>query len=413
MVSSQLVLDSVAHLPRSHLGDVVYEPKLTPARETDPRTGRPPRYGYQSNPTPLPWSRIEGKENCTLTVKIGKEMLAPLAREEITHRRAVWGTDIYTDDSDVVAACIHAGWIRGEWPDDVDVDLLDLHEGIGYEDGPERNRKGVVKREINGTDSQSWMVLTEPPKTGPMAVPENRDLHVTLLILPLLQKYASTTRFGIKSREWGGRVAEGTPTAEMPPHRSVHDGISFMVTGIRWVAQSAQSQDRLRGKARRERIRKALQEVELGPSWGGGARNTPGNTASSEVATTGTSENGGADKKTASWGKQSGKAPSEGDKENLPAPSSEKQSSLVQIPAADRHAVEPMVAAMSSDVPTKAAQQSQEKGSKDGEARLAGKGAGSAAANGDATEDKAAGAGGVSETATGPSTAAAKKDEGA
>lgn len=155
-------------------------------------------------------------------------------------RRAVWGTDVYTDDSDVVAACIHAGWIRGEWGKDVDVDLLDL-----YKPSPTSKKQRTVPAE------QHLEVLNSPPASGPVHVPVDRDLHVTLLILPCLEKYGSSTRFGIQSREFGGTYNG---------RKSIHDGISFMITSVRWV-DGAAPQSRLRGKARRDRIRKAMSEV--------------------------------------------------------------------------------------------------------------------------------------------------------
>lgn len=235
-VTSQAVLDSVANKPRKHLGDVLYNPILKPAKLQSSS-----RFGFSSTPTPLPAALIKDNENSTLTVKISRVHLTPAAREEITSRRAVWGTDVYTDDSDVVAACIHAGWIRGEWPDDVDTNLLELQ---GPPSKP-RSRAAAV-------DQTHQDVLTAPPATGPVQVPLHRDLQVTVLILPALEKYASTTRFGIQSREFGDTYNG---------RKSSHDGISFMVTGIRWV-DGAAPQSRLRGKARRERIRKAMGDVK-------------------------------------------------------------------------------------------------------------------------------------------------------
>ncbi|KAK0642931.1 histone deacetylation protein Rxt3-domain-containing protein [Cercophora newfieldiana] len=309
VATSKAVLESVANLPRTHLGDVLYDPILEPARLQDKRTGRPPLSGYQSNPRPLPWDLIEGKENCTLTMKIGKEHLTPASREEITSRRALWGTDVYTDDSDVIAACIHAGWIRGEWPEDVDVDLLGLDEGFYVSDAKDARARRQALQNGSTLSGGNPNILTEPPATGPMVVPENRDLHVTLLILPNLEKYASTTRYGIKSREWGGPIGKRSESRK----RAIHDGISFMVTEIRWVTNGGTSQNRLRGKARRERIRKALREIELGPAWAGGARN------GSEPRENGTPK--GAEKVgeiSGAWWKHSSKPPSEGDKENQP-----------------------------------------------------------------------------------------------
>jgi hypothetical protein len=133
--------------------------------------------------------------------------LTPEIRAEITSRKAVWGTDIYTDDSDVIAACIHQGWFRGEWDEDVDTSLL----GLELKEGPPDSPKAY---------------LTEPPPKGPVHVPLDRDCHITILILPLLEKYSSTTRFGMRSREWGG---------EHDGYKGVHDGLSFMIMSVRWV----------------------------------------------------------------------------------------------------------------------------------------------------------------------------------
>ncbi|KAI1770568.1 Rxt3-domain-containing protein [Hypoxylon cercidicola] len=234
-ISSQAVLDSVADRPRKHLGDIVYQVVLKPSKLDSSHS----KFGYSSNPRPLPMEVIKGNENSTLTVKIPRVHLSPAAREEITSRRAVWGTDVYTDDSDVVAACIHAGWIRGEWGDDVDVDLLDLY------------KPSTSKKQRAAPVEQHLEVLTSPPASGPVHVPADRDLHVTLLIMPALEKYSSSTRFGMQSREFGGTYNG---------RKSIHDGISFMITSVRWV-DGAAPQSRLRGKARRERIRKAMSEV--------------------------------------------------------------------------------------------------------------------------------------------------------
>ncbi|GKT44263.1 uncharacterized protein ColSpa_04444 [Colletotrichum spaethianum] len=245
IVTSKAVLEAVAHRPRTHLGDVLYEPKLKPARQIP---NVPSGRGFSSTPTPLPWNLIKDKENCTLTIKVPKVHLTPLAREEITARRALWGTDVYTDDSDVIAACIHGGWIRGEWGDDVDVSPLRPEKEVPAS----KRRKEKEKDEKARLEANSATYLDKPPMTGPVNVPADRDMHVSIVILPRLEKYSSTTRFGIQSREYGGRYNG---------RQSIHDGISFMVTSIRWVTNGAGTQSRLRGKGRRERMRKAMGEM--------------------------------------------------------------------------------------------------------------------------------------------------------
>src|SRR5580700_2886482 len=117
IVRSQLVLDSVADLPRHHLGHGIYEARLNVPRPSSTEHSLAADRGFASTPLPLP--RFEGRENCTYTIRIPRVHLTSVSRQEITSRRAVWGTDIYTDDSDIIAACIHSGWVRGEWPEDV------------------------------------------------------------------------------------------------------------------------------------------------------------------------------------------------------------------------------------------------------------------------------------------------------
>lgn len=241
-IRSQAVLDHVAKKPRNHLGYAYYKSVLKPARRsTIDKEDR----GFASTPEPLP--RFEGQENCTFTIKVPRVYLGDVSREEITRRRAVYGTNVYTDDSDVVAACIHQGWFRGAWSKDVDVDLLGLEI------------EGAMNGAVNGKDYEND-VLTEPPPRGPMHVPKKKDLHVTVLILSALEKYASTTRFGIKSREWGGRH-DG--------YQGVHDGLSFMIQSIQWV-DGVDSNEGRSGGLRRKIMAEVLDdtEMEAEQAWG-------------------------------------------------------------------------------------------------------------------------------------------------
>ncbi|KAH8811586.1 histone deacetylation protein Rxt3-domain-containing protein [Xylogone sp. PMI_703] len=214
-IRSQAVLDSVKHLSRHHLGHGYYQALLKPRGIPSPGRSLHESRGFASTSLPLP--RFEGQENCTFTIKVPHIYLSATSREEITARRGVWGTDIYTDDSDIVAACIHQGWFRGEWPEDVDVSLL----GLELDDGSSDNNTTKSPPKTEGE-----VMLTSPPAKGPMPVPPLLDLHVTVLILPALEKYSSTTRFGMRSREWGGKHDGWTST---------HDGLSFMIMSIKWV----------------------------------------------------------------------------------------------------------------------------------------------------------------------------------
>ena len=246
VVKSNAVLESVSHKPRLHLGDFMYESVIKTGRLV-PNT--PTNRGFASKPKPLPLDIIKDKENSVLTVKVPLVHLTSVAREEITARAFLWGTDVYSDDSDVVAACIHGGWIVGEWTDDVDTSMLNLDnsENKDGKDGKDKNKNKTHRPEL---DSEG--LITAPPAAGPLPIPANRDLHVNILILPKLLKYSSSTRFGMTSREFGGTFGA---------RHAVHDGLSFMIKSIRWVENGGQPQARLRGQARRERMRKAMREV--------------------------------------------------------------------------------------------------------------------------------------------------------
>lgn len=121
-VNLEPLLKSVSHLPRYHLGSTLYAPRIEmPSSRAPPESSK---FGYNSTPVPIP--RFDGKENCTFTIRVPRFRIDSSHREEICARRALWGTGVYTDDSDPVAAAIHSGFIRGEWAEDVDVSMLNL-----------------------------------------------------------------------------------------------------------------------------------------------------------------------------------------------------------------------------------------------------------------------------------------------
>ncbi|KAI1004983.1 hypothetical protein K3495_g3232 [Podosphaera aphanis] len=237
-IHNDAVLNSVSSLPRHHLGNGYYSStlrvssnSLSLARDTSSNRG------FASVPDALP--RFIGRENCTYTVKISRVYLEESAREEVTSRKALWGTDIYTDDSDILAACIHAGWFRGAWSENIDVSML------GLELKNDENGNPIPPDEI-----MPGQLLESPSDKGPGHIPSGCECHVTILVLPLLDKYASSTRFGIKSREWGFK-RDGL--------KSVHDGLSFMIKSIRFVTGVDGEEGRSK-RSRRKIVGKQLQE---------------------------------------------------------------------------------------------------------------------------------------------------------
>nr|POE65991.1 ras guanine nucleotide exchange factor k [Quercus suber] len=193
-----------------------------------------------SESRPLP--RLEDKENCTFTVRVPRWYVAPRDEaglgdsptplEVVCKTRQIWGTDVYTDDSDVLAAAVHSGWIRGDFGE-LHQDLQDLFptsEIAASSDAPD-----------------SLTQLLQRPDV-PREIPKDHDVHVTLLILPPLQNYASTIRHHVRSREWG-KQDQG------------HDGMSYMIHKIEFVNESRDNRFVERGVIGRKQ-RSAMEEVK-------------------------------------------------------------------------------------------------------------------------------------------------------
>lgn len=225
----------MAHLPRHHLGSTLYTPRIgVPGVKASTESSK---FGYTTTPQPLP--RFEQRENCTFTVRVPRFRIDTTHREEICARRALWGTGVYTDDSDPVAAAIHSGFIRGAWGEDVDESMLDLEIKDTYQHAPP---KEDTNTSVQNAGAPKEDTQAEGPRLPPVP-PPNQDLHITLLVLPRLETYDSTVMFGIKSRKWNGR----------------HDGMSFKVQRVDWVDEGVARGEERSGEARRKRLRTLMQ----------------------------------------------------------------------------------------------------------------------------------------------------------
>jgi hypothetical protein len=95
----------------------------------------------------------------------------------------------------------------------------------------------------NNPDGTSKSDSQEKEPRLPPVPPTDKDLHITLLILPRLEKYDSTVMFGVKSRKFEGR----------------HDGMSFKVQSVDWVDDGVGRGEERSGEARRKRLRTLMQ----------------------------------------------------------------------------------------------------------------------------------------------------------
>lgn len=223
-VMSRRLVEECASRPRKHLGSQLYTTEISAAPAAD--ASQDTRIKYSSKMKPIPV--FEGKENCTYTVRVPRQYLTvhddadeagPL--EEICRRRQLWGADVYTDDTDVVAAAVHSGWIKGDFGP-YNADLKDLCQN---------------ESEIEDNEETPRTLAIRPRK--PVKVPPNSDAHITVLVLPPLDGYTSTSQHHIWSREWA----------------KTHDGMSFMIHRIDFVNEGLTSRNTERGaSARKKRI---------------------------------------------------------------------------------------------------------------------------------------------------------------
>ncbi|KAF9897267.1 hypothetical protein BX616_005897 [Lobosporangium transversale] len=130
---------------------------------------------------------MQGKENSMLEVRVASSYLT--YNNAKIKKREVWGTDVYTDDSDVVAMLIHSGFYI-----------------------PPLNANSTEQDLLHPT-SQQHNFVPEPIKH----ICPGFDLAVTLRVLPKLVKYQGSIRHRIKSRTWN----------------TGHDGVSFKIESIR------------------------------------------------------------------------------------------------------------------------------------------------------------------------------------
>jgi len=228
-VISKDVLDEIAGKPRKHLGSRLYTTELSVPSSGDPVLRAKLKFRSKMKPMPL----FDGGENCTYTMRVPRYYFTPSANagkshepsafEEICRRRQLWGTEIYTDDSDVIAAAVHSGWLKGSFGE---LDK-DIHE--------------LCDNESEAEDEEEPEVLTslsERPRK-PVKVPQDHDVHITVLVCPPLESYASSSQHHISSREWTTR----------------HDGMSFLIHRLDFVNEGPATRYAERGiAARKQRI---------------------------------------------------------------------------------------------------------------------------------------------------------------
>ncbi|KAI7894755.1 histone deacetylation protein Rxt3-domain-containing protein [Mucor mucedo] len=131
-------------------------------------------------------------------------------------KRALWGTDIYTDDSDIVAMAIHSGKYQPQF----------IEPDIGADDP---FALAVAGKQRESTEAAKRLALSGKKWVRHDNLIPDHDLKVTVRVLPTLKNYASCIRYRLKSREWGK-----------------HDGMSLYVDKVEKVKKG---EARLKGRS--------------------------------------------------------------------------------------------------------------------------------------------------------------------
>lgn len=117
-------------------------------------------------------------------------------------KRQVWGTDVYTDDSDILALLVHSGWLRVT--------------------RRERRRRAGEKGAGADAIRRARIVGEEriEASTPAAAASTAAAIKVTLGVVPPLIRYQGIERQGVRSRSWGNG----------------HDGVSLRVEQVELVS---------------------------------------------------------------------------------------------------------------------------------------------------------------------------------
>lgn len=218
IIENEDVLKYASKFPRKHLGSILYTPYPTkstheqlsifqPSDLSTPELeakAKPIQQGTEIVPL-LP--ELKDYINSIITVRIPSYQINDLQNNKNYINRSIWGTDIYTDDSDVLLILKHNGFLPS-----IDNELENMIHNS------DNNDNNSVEKRTPGN--------LKDPQNLDQTVNNFRhfiniiggDIHVDLIVLPKLVKYEGIYRNGINSRTWV----------------TGHDGVSIAIHGVRY-----------------------------------------------------------------------------------------------------------------------------------------------------------------------------------
>ncbi|KAF3187987.1 hypothetical protein TWF788_001451 [Orbilia oligospora] len=218
--NSEVIAELEKH-QRHHLGSMVYTPTVLK------KSGTVKSYSH----IPLFLER----ENCTYLIRIPWYCLSLEERERVCKKRLLWGTEVYTDDSSILAVLVHLGYLPAVRDGAEVVEYASAHDAVLARLSAPKRRGAGRSREI----AAAVMAEGGAPKTS-ASVQLHKDLLVKIVICGNLGEYRSVVKYGLKSRGWDGG----------------HDGMGFMVEDVKWVDSAIGFGDVRGGKGVHERLKK-------------------------------------------------------------------------------------------------------------------------------------------------------------
>ncbi|KAK6535541.1 hypothetical protein TWF694_001995 [Orbilia ellipsospora] len=208
---------------RHHLGSMVYTPTLLK------KSGSVKSYSH----IPL----FSDQENCTFIVRVPWYCLNLEERERVCKKRLLWGAEVYSDDSNILAVLVHLGYIPAVRDGHEVSEFAEAHDAVVAKLSATKRRGagGNRGREM----AAAAMAETGAPKVSG-TVQVGKDLLVKIVIVGNLGRYASVVRYGLKSRSWD----DG------------HDGMGFMVEDVKWVDGNVGFGDVRGGRGVHDRLKK-------------------------------------------------------------------------------------------------------------------------------------------------------------
>lgn len=238
-VKSRKLLQQVSEFPRENICSVVYDEYPTAStiirsyqhvkqddisnedsilqKSRESNNERKKLYGlYSSKRIELLPSFIVSYLNCTVDILVPYSALFNNAN---VYDKRIWGTDIYTDDSDVVAILYHCGILHSQDPTKRKSRKLSRRQQRKERQDSSFDEHSGILEFTNYTGAITPGNIDNIHNVGgdPVTEEDAADLIVTLIILPTLKEYKGCYRNNYYSRSW-----------------KKHDGCSIALYGVRW-----------------------------------------------------------------------------------------------------------------------------------------------------------------------------------